>query len=290
MPMSFNQANWIDYEVLDIGDGEKLERYGSIILRRPESNALDYIADLNSPLWKQADAIFRQGDQQGEWLYKKNLPVSWTITYHDLTFKIALTRFRHTGLFPEQAANWEWIRKLIQDAQRPISVLNLFAYTGGATMACASEGASVVHVDASKGMVQWAKDNAALCDLSAAPIRYIVDDVLKFVQREIRRGHHYDGIIMDPPSFGHGPQGELWKFTDKLEELIDLTLQLLTKKPLFFLISTYSAAFDLHELKTLMHKKFPIEIAETQCAALTLPIRHKNSVLECGYSARVSFK
>lgn len=288
--MSFTPAQWMDYELIDVGEGEKLERYGEFVLRRPDSNALSYVTDLKSALWKQADAVYKQSDKIGEWVFKRTLPASWNITYHDLTFKIAPTQYKHTGLFPEQATNWDFMRQLITQSQRPIKVLNLFAYTGAASVSCAKAGASVVHVDASKGMVLWAKENAVLSGLSDAPIRYIVDDVMKFVQREIRRGNTYDGIIMDPPSFGRGPKGELWKFNDKLDELMGLCKQLLSEKPLFLVVSTYSASFDLSDLKRLMHEAFPIEIAETQCAELILPIANKSIALDCGVSARVIFK
>ncbi|KAF0223987.1 MAG: hypothetical protein FD179_1571, partial [Erysipelotrichaceae bacterium] len=290
MTMSFTPGNWIDYELIDVGEGEKLERFGTFVLRRPDVNALDYVSDMKSHHWMSADGVYQSGNSIGQWTFRKVIPSSWIIHYQDLSFKISPTLYKHTGLFPEQASNWDWMRKLIKDAKRPISVLNLFAYTGAASLACAKEGAEVVHVDASKGMVQWAKENAQLSDLSDAKIRYIVDDVLKFVQREIRRGHTYDAIIMDPPTFGRGPKGELWKFDDKLQELIELCKQLLSVKPLFFLVSTYSANFDLHDLKTLMHEQFPLEKAETQCANLILPIKHKNIPLECGNSARVIFK
>jgi 23S rRNA (cytosine1962-C5)-methyltransferase len=288
--MSFTPANWMDYELIDVGEGEKLERYGAFVLRRPDSNALAYVTDLKSPLWKQADAVYRQNEKIGEWVFKRTLPESWNITYNDLTFKIAPTQYKHTGLFPEQATNWDFMRTLITQSKREIKVLNLFAYTGAASISCAKAGASVVHVDASKGMVQWAKENAVLSGLGEAKIRYIVDDVMKFVQREIRRGNHYDGIIMDPPSFGRGPKGELWKFNEKLSELIELSKQLLSEKPLFFVVSTYSASFDLSDLKKLMHESFPIERGETQCAELILPIANKSIPLDCGYSARVIFK
>ena len=288
--MAFTPANWTDYALIDVGEGEKLERYGAYVLRRPDSNALSYVTDLKSPLWKQADGVYRQGEKTGEWVFKKTLPSSWTITYTDLTFKVSPTIYKHTGIFPEQAANWEYMRSLIRHADRPIKVLNLFAYTGAASLACAKEGASVVHVDASKGMVQWAKENAVLSDLGEAPIRYLVDDVLKFVQREIRRGNRYDAIIMDPPSFGRGPKGEVWKFTNMLQELIGLCKQLLSEKPLFFLVSTYSANFDLSDLKSLMHESFPITVAEIECAELILPIANKSIPLDCGYCARVRFK
>ena len=288
--MSFTPSTWIDYELLDVGEGEKIERYGAFVLRRPDSNALSYIADLYSPLWKQADATYKQGHPPGEWISKKSVPESWIIAHEDLRFKVGLTPFKHTGLFPEQATNWEWVRKLIKEANRDIKVLNLFAYTGAASMACAKEGASVVHVDASKGMVLWAKENAVLSGLETAPIRYLVDDVVKFVQREIRRGNKYEAIIMDPPAFGRGPKGELWRFNDQLSELIDLCQQLLSEKPLFFLVSTYNDSFDLSDLKHLIHDHFPLEIADTECAELILPITHKSSVLECGNCARVRFK
>jgi len=288
--MSFTPSTWIDYEVIDVGEGEKLERYGSFIIRRPDSNALSYVADTKSGLWKQSDATFRQGNQNGEWIKKKTVPEAWTISIDDLSFKIALTPFKHTGIFPEQATNWEWMRKLIKESKRDIKVLNLFAYTGAATMACAKEGASVVHVDASKGSVLWAKENAVLCGCVEAPIRYLVDDVLKFVQRELRRGNTYDAIIMDPPAFGRGPKGELWRFNDQLKELTGLCQQLLSEKPLFVCVSTYNDAFGLNDLKHLIHDHFPLEIADCECAELILPISNKNIPLECGNSARVRFK
>jgi len=288
--MAFTPSIWIDYEVIDVGDGEKLERYGTVILRRPDSNTLAYVADFSTTWWQTTDATFSQGNQHGQWIFTHPLPESWTINYTDLTFKIAPTIYKHTGIFPEQATHWDWMRKLIRNANRPIKVLNLFAYTGAASLACAKEGASIVHVDASKGMVLWAKENAILSGLSEAPIRYIVDDVIKFVQREIRRGNTYDAIIMDPPTFGRGPKGELWRFNEQLSELIDACQLLLSDQPLFFLVSTYSANFDLQDLKQLMHEKFPLELGETECAELILPITHKRIPLDCGYSARVTFK
>ncbi len=288
--MTFTPSIWKDYEVIDVGDGEKLERYGTFILRRPDSNGLSYVCDFSAPWWQKSDATFKQGLRQGEWIFTHPLPNAWTIAYNDLNFKIAPTIFKHTGLFPEQAPHWDWMRHQIKNANHPIKVLNLFAYTGAASMACAKEGASIVHVDASKGMVLWAKENAQLSGLSEAPIRYIVDDVIKFVQREIRRDNHYDAIIMDPPTFGRGPKGELWKFYEQLSSLIDACKQLLSDHPLFFLVSTYSAAFDLEDLKHLMQEKFPIELGTFECAELNLPITHKKIPLACGISARMTFK
>ncbi|MBQ1230470.1 MAG: class I SAM-dependent methyltransferase, partial [Clostridia bacterium] len=245
--------NWKDYELLDASDGERLERWGDRILIRPDPQII-WKGVAKHPLWKRADGIYRRSSSGGGAWVKNQLPESWNIRYGDLQFLLRPMGFKHTGLFPEQAANWDWFSSLIRNAGRPIRVLNLFAYTGGATLAAASAGASVVHVDASKGIVAQAKENAALSGLGGAPIRYIVDDCKKFVERESRRGHTYEGIIMDPPSYGRGPNGEVWKLEDSIDELLELTSKLLSDEPLFFLLNSYTtglSAMTMHYLLDL---------------------------------------
>ena len=212
--------NWQDYQVIDTGNGDKIERWGQYILRRPDPQVIWPFADPDSERLPQAQYL-RSETGGGHWTGRGKVPESWMISYQNLRFLVRPTGFKHTGLFPEQAANWDWMREKIRKSSRSIRILNLFAYTGGATVACAEAGASVCHVDAAKGMVQWAKENARLSNLEDAPIRYIVDDVLKFVQREIRRGHQYDGIIMDPPSYGRGPDGQVWKLETEIYALLE---------------------------------------------------------------------
>ncbi len=235
--------HWEDYELLDTSDGERLERWGKYILIRPDPQII-WKGVAAHPAWKRADGIYRRSNSGGGKWVKNKMPESWNIRYGDLGFTLRPMGFKHTGLFPEQAANWDWFSDLIRRANRPIKVLNLFAYTGGATVAAASAGASVVHVDAAKGMVAQAKENAALSGLSEAPIRYIVDDCKKFVEREIRRGNTYEGIIMDPPSYGRGPNGEVWKLEDSIDGLISLTSKLLSDQPLFFLVNSYTTGLS----------------------------------------------
>lgn len=212
---------WKDYECIDAGNGEKLERWGNVILRRPDPQAMWETNQDNS--WKKVDGHYHRSDKGGGyWDFKTKLPEYWTVTYKDLTFKVTPTNFKHTGLFPEQATNWDFMMNKIRNARRPIKVLNLFAYTGGATMACAKAGAEVVQVDASKGMTLWAKENMHLCNLENQTIRFIVDDCLKFVEREYRRGHKYDAIVMDPPSYGRGKNGEVWQFENNIADLVEL--------------------------------------------------------------------
>ena len=222
---------WKDYELIDCGSGEKLERWGKYILVRPDPQAI-WQTPRTDPRWNKANARYARSSTGGGQWAKKELPARWTARYKELTFNIKPMNFKHTGLFPEQAANWDFCGNLIRKAGRPISVLNLFAYTGGATVACAAAGASVCHVDAARGMVSWARENAQSSGLSDAPIRYIVDDCGKFAQREIRRGHTYDGIIMDPPSYGRGPSGEIWKLEENLWPFVELVAQLLSDNPL----------------------------------------------------------
>lgn len=236
--------NWKDYQVLDCSSGEKLERWGSYLLIRPDPQVIWNTARQQNG-WKKPNAHYHRSSRGGgEWEFFR-LPEQWDISYRlktgkQLNFQLKPFSFKHTGLFPEQAVNWDWFSSLIQDAGRPIKVLNLFAYTGGATLAAASAGAHVTHVDASKGMVSWAKENAASSGLADAPIRWIVDDCMKFVEREIRRGNHYDAIIMDPPSYGRGPKGEIWKIEDSIHSFLALCSQLLSEDPLFMLINSYT--------------------------------------------------
>ena len=245
-------SRWEDYECIDAGNGEKLERWKDIILRRPDPLALWPIAE-ESGLWLQPHARYhRSAKGGGHWEYLKQLPESWNVRYRQLCFKVSPTGFKHTGLFPEQAANWDFMMEKIAGADREIRVLNLFAYTGGATMACAAAGAQeVVHVDAAKGMVQWAKENMVLSHLEDRRIRFIVDDVLKFVAREKRRGRTYHAIIMDPPSYGRGPKGEIWKIEEQLYPLVSACLDILDPHPLFFLINSYTTGFPASVLGKL---------------------------------------
>ena len=257
-------SNWKDYEILDMANGEKLERWNNIYLVRPDPQII--WNDKQYPeKWKQANARYnRSSTGGGHWDYKKRLPDSWQIKYKNLTFNIKPMGFKHTGIFPEQAVNWDWMMDKIQNeiktTNREVKVLNLFAYTGGATVACLYAGASVCHVDSSKGMVAWAKENVVSSRLQERPVRYIVDDVVKFVQREIRRGNKYDAIIMDPPSYGRGTNGEVWKFEENLPMLIEICMQVLSDNPLFFLINSYTTGTSSMVLENLlkmnMRKKY----------------------------------
>ena len=279
--------DWKEYECISAGNGEKLERWGNVVLRRPDPQAM-WPIQYNS-LWDNCDAIYhRSKTGGGNWNYKEKLPEFWTIQYKDLIFKVSPTGFKHTGLFPEQAANWDFSMEKIKKANRPIKVLNLFAYTGGATMAAAKAGAiEVVHVDASKGMIEWAKENMHLCHLENAKIRFIIDDCLKFVQREARRGNQYDVIIMDPPSYGRGPNGELWKFEKNLDILIKECIKILSDKPLFFLINAYTTGISstvlLNILKTTLE---PIYGGKVEAGEIGLPITENQLVLPCGIYGR----
>ena len=278
--------NWKDYEVLDTSNGEKLERWGNYLLVRPDPQVVWNTPHTN-PGWKKKNGHYHRSSKGGgEWEFF-SLPQQWSIHYGKLTFQLKPFSFKHTGLFPEQAANWDWFSNLIQNANRPIKVLNLFAYTGGATLAAAAAGASVTHVDASKGMVAWAKENAAASGLSDAPIRWIVDDRQKFVEREIRRGNHYDAIIMDPPSYGRGPKGEIWKIEDAIHPLVSLCSQLLSDKPLFFLINSYTTGFAASVLTYLLGlevvSKFGGHVVSDE---IGLPVTQSGLVLPCGSSGR----
>ena len=254
--------NWHDYELIDTASGEKLERWKNITLIRPDPQII-WKTGKNNPGWNRADAHYhRSRTGGGHWEYLHKLPESWKVSYGDLTFKISPTGFKHTGLFPEQAVNWDLFMKLIREAGRPVSVLNLFAYTGGATLACLSAGATVCHVDASKGMVQWAKENAALSGLADRPVRWIVDDCEKFIQREIRRGHRYDAIIMDPPSYGRGPNGEVWQLEEKVYDLVSLCCGVLTEDPLFVALSSYNTGLSASVMATYWALRSVLKKAE----------------------------
>jgi 23S rRNA (cytosine1962-C5)-methyltransferase len=277
---------WQDYELIDASGGEKLERWGEYILIRPDPQIV-WHTPRTDPRWKNPHArYFRSQSGGGKWEFY-NLPHVWQIGYGDLCFRLKPFAFKHTGLFPEQAVNWDWFSQKIRNAQRPVNVLNLFAYTGGATAAAAAAGASVCHVDAAKGMVGWAKENLKASGLQDAPVRYIVDDCVKFVQREIRRGKKYDAIIMDPPSYGRGPSGEVWKIEDEIFTLVELCCQLLSKEPLFFLINSYTTGLAPSVLEYMLHvtvkKHFGGSIS---CNEIGLPVSLSSCALPCGASGR----
>lgn len=242
---------WTDYKLLDVSDGERLESWGGHILVRPDPQAI-WKTPKKDYRWRKPHARYHRSKSGGGSWEIFDLPEKWQVSYGDLKFNIKPMNFKHTGIFPEQAVNWDFMRELISNADRKINVLNLFAYTGGATMACAAAGASVCHVDASKGMVQWAKDNAVLCGLRDKPVRYIVDDCIKFVEREIRRGNKYDGIVMDPPSYGRGPGGEVWQLEEMLFEFVAKCSMLLSDKPLFFILNSYSTGLSASVMEYLL--------------------------------------
>ncbi|MDC7293107.1 class I SAM-dependent methyltransferase [Butyrivibrio sp. DSM 10294] len=277
---------WKDYEVIDTSSGEKLERWGDYLLVRPDPQVI-WNTDKKHFGWKKWNGHYHRSNKGGgEWEFK-NLPEEWSINYKELTFNLKPFSFKHTGLFPEQAANWDWFSSLIKEADRPIKVLNLFAYTGGATVSAAKAGASVTHVDAAKGMVAWAKENAASSGLGDAPIRYLVDDCVKFVEREIRRGNKYDGIIMDPPSYGRGPKGEIWKIEESVFPFIKLSSQLLSDKPLFFLINSYTTGLQPAVLSYMLHTVLdPIHKGTVEADEIGLPVKGNGLVLPCGASGR----
>jgi len=278
--------SWRDYELLDCGGGEKLERWATQLLVRPDPQAI-WETDHGDPGWKRANGrYFRSQTGGGHW-EKGQLPESWKMRYGELTFQVKPMNFKHTGLFPEQAVNWDFAMEKIKNAGRPVRVLNLFAYTGGATVACAKAGASVCHVDAAKGMVAWAKENARLSGLTDAPIRWIVDDCGKFVEREIRRGNTYDAIIMDPPSYGRGPGGEVWKLEENLYEFVKLCAGVLSDKPLFVLINSYTTGLAPsvlgYLLGILVKEKFGGKCAWDE---LGLPVTRTGLYLPCGATGR----
>ena len=276
--------NWKDYEVIDTSNGEKLERWGDYLLVRPDPQVI-----WNTPKrhygWKKMNGHYHRSKKGGgEWEFF-DLPEQWSIHYRDLTFHLKPFSFKHTGLFPEQATNWDWFSEKIKNAGRPVKVLNLFAYTGGATLAAAAAGASVTHVDASKGMVSWAKENAQLSGLSDKPIRWIVDDCKKFVEREIRRGSKYDAVILDPPSYGRGPGGEVWKLEEHVYELVSLVAEVLTDEPLFVLLNSYTTGLSASTMAYVLGsamKKFGGKVSAEE---IGLPVTQSGMALPCGSSA-----
>ena len=276
---------WIDYELIDCGRGEKLERWGDQLLVRPDPQAI-WNTPRSHPGWKKnAGRYARSSTGGGQW-QNRSMPERWTVSYGPLTFNVKPMNFKHTGLFPEQAANWDFAMAQIKNAGRPVSVLNLFAYTGGATVACAAAGASVCHVDAAKGMVQWARENAKSSGLENAPIRWIVDDCGKFVEREIRRGRKYDAIIMDPPSYGRGPKGEIWKIEDNIHGLVKLCCRLLSDAPLFFLINSYTTGLAPSVLSYLLAAELKQYRGQVRADEVGLPVSSNGLVLPCGASGR----
>lgn len=280
--------NWKDYEVLDTSSGEKLERWGNYLLVRPDPQVL-WNTPKNHMDWKKWNGHYHRSSKGGgEWEFH-SLPEEWQISYEplSLSFRLKPFSFKHTGLFPEQAVNWDWFSTLIKSADRPIKVLNLFAYTGGATLAAARAGASVTHVDASKGMVTWAKENAAVSGLSDAPVRWLVDDCVKFVERELRRGSRYDAVIMDPPSYGRGPKGEIWKMEDSIFSFIELTSKLLSEQPLFFLINSYTTGLQPAVLSYMMQTVLTPRFGGiVEADEIGLPVTSNGLSLPCGASGR----
>ncbi|MBR3311671.1 MAG: class I SAM-dependent methyltransferase [Solobacterium sp.] len=280
---------WTDYKLIDAGSGEKLEQWKNVILRRPDPQAIWPVEDWR--MWNKADAVYhRSAKGGGSWEYRKQFPESWTISYKNLRFKVSPTGFKHTGLFPEQAVNWDWMGDLIRShADEEIRILNLFAYTGGATLACAEAGAAeVVHVDAAKGMVEWAKENRDLSRLQEKKIRFIVDDCLKFAEREKRRGRTYHGIIMDPPSYGRGPKGEMWKFEKDIVPFLKSCLEILDEHALFVLINGYTSGFSSIVLEGLMKTVILPEHPDgrVECGEVALPAASRDLLLPCGIYGR----
>ncbi len=283
--------NWQDYRLIDASGGERLERWGDITLIRPDPQII-WENPSPAPEWKTAHAKYnRSSSGGGSWDYRKRFSESWTIKYKDLTFMVKPTGFKHTGLFPEQAVNWDYCDKLIRGAGREINVLNLFAYTGGATLACANAGAKVCHLDAVKGMVDWGKENARLSGLSEKPIRWITDDAMKFLGREIRRGNKYDGIILDPPSYGRGTNGEMWKLEDCIYELMLRCTEVLSEKPLFLLLNSYTTGLSPSVMAYLLYmtvgKKYKIKVEAEEIA---LPVDRTGLAIPCGNTAIVHFE
>ena len=279
--------NWKDYEILDMANGEKLEKWGNIILIRPDPQII-WKEKSFPEKWKNANAKYnRSNTGGGNWNFIKPLPKSWQIKYKDLTFNIKPMGFKHTGIFPEQAVNWDWMMNKIRNSNREIKVLNLFAYTGGASVACLKAGASVCHVDSSKGMCEWAKENVASSGLRERPIRFLIDDVVKFVNREIRRGNKYDGIIMDPPSYGRGANGEVWKFEENIADLVKLCMNVLSDKPLFFLINSYTTGISSQVLENLLRINIPKKFGgRFSHGEIGLPMTNSKLILPCGIYGR----
>lgn len=277
---------WKDYELIDCSCGERLERWGNITLIRPDPQVI-WKTEKKNPLWKKADAVYHRSQSGGgNWEIKRKIPDFWTIGYRDLTFNIKTMGFKHTGLFPEQAVNWDYTADVIKNAGRPVKVLNLFAYTGGATVSALAAGASVVHVDASKGMTMWAKENAVSSGIADAPVRWIVDDCIKFVQREIRRGNRYDIIIMDPPSYGRGPGGEVWKLENEVYSFVELCSQVLSDEPLMMLINSYTTGLSPsvmeYILGAVVKPRFGGKVTGSE---IGLRATENGLILPCGASA-----
>lgn len=278
--------SWKDYELLDCSDGERLERWGDIILIRPDPQVI-WKTKKKHPLWKKANARYsRSNTGGGKWETFTHLPDEWNVNYKDLTFHIKTMGFKHTGLFPEQAVNWDYMTDIIKNAARSVKVLNLFAYTGGATIACLKAGATVTHVDASKGMVQWARENASLSNVSDRPVRWLVDDCIKFVQREIRRGNKYDIIIMDPPSYGRGPGGEIWKLEDEVYNFVSLCSEIVSDDALGMFINSYTTGLApsvmQYILGSIMVPKFGGSVSSDE---IGIPVTSSKMVLPCGATA-----
>lgn len=279
--------DWKEYKILDMASGKKLERWGDIILSRPDPQII-WTNKSFPKKWNEINAVYnRSKTGGGSWEFKKKMPKQWQVHYKNLTFNIKPMGFKHTGLFPEQAVNWDWMINKIKQEKREIKVLNLFAYTGGATVACLSAGASVCHVDSSKGMTTWAKENVISSGLEKRPVRYIVDDVVKFVNREIRRGNKYDAIIMDPPSYGRGTKGEVWQFEENIYELVELCTKVLSDNPLFFLINSYTTGISSKVLANILE----LTVAKTnkgkiEAGEIGLPMENSNLVLPCGIYGR----
>ncbi len=279
-------TNWKDYEILDMANGEKLENWGGYTLVRPDPQIIWKNKSFPDK-WKNANATYKRSKTGGgAWSYRTKLPASWQIKYGKLVFNIKPMGFKHTGLFPEQAVNWDWMMYKIKNSRRPIKVLNLFAYTGGATVACLAAGASVCHVDSSKGMVAWAKENVISSNLQDKPVRYIVDDVIKFVQREIRRGNTYDAIIMDPPSYGRGTSGEVWQFEENIADLVELCTKILSNKPLFFLINSYTTGISPEVLSNILKINLNKYNGKITSGEIGLPMKSSNLLLPCGIFGR----
>lgn len=276
-----------DYELLDSGDGEKLERYGKYIFRRPDPQAL-WEKQLSLDEWGRTDANFRRDGQKGDWDLKPGLPERWDIEFGGLKFWIRPTSFKHTGLFPEQLPNWDWIRECIRGAKRPVNVLNLFGYTGGASIAAAQAGASVTHIDGSKVAIKWGRDNAELSGLADKPIRWILEDAREFVRREIKRGNKYDGILLDPPAFGHGPNKELWKIEDHLPELLKMCREIMSDKPLFFLVNGYASGYSAIAYENNLKPMFEKFAGVFEKGELTIEEATSGRLLPCGIFARWS--
>ncbi len=278
--------NWKDYELIDATCGNRLERWGKTVLIRPDPQVIWKNPEA-SPEWKNANAVYHRSEKGGgSWDYRRKMPEKWQISYGSFKMIVSPTGFKHTGVFPEQAVNWDAYEKLIRNAGRPVKVLNLFGYTGGATLACAAAGAEVCHVDASKGMVAWGRENAAASGLTDKPIRWIVDDCAKFVAREIRRGSFYDAVIMDPPSYGRGPSGEIWKLEDSIYDFIELCLGVLSEKPLFAAVNSYTTGLSPSVMEYMLKTRLvPKCGGYTSCDEIGLPVTATGGVVPCGATA-----